>query len=82
MSAMMFFFREYIPVQEYLTIIGKKGEYGITGLGKKVVWVFPKRNGKMIGWLVGISRGDCKIPLDGWLSGGWWSNGCLVKHLG
>ena len=49
MSAMMFFFREYIPVQEYLTIIGKKGEYGITGLGKKVVWVFPKRNGKLLG---------------------------------
>ena len=39
------------------------GEYEITGLGEKVVWVFPKRNGKIIGWLVGIPRGDCKIPL-------------------
>ena len=41
----------------------KMGEYEITGLGKKVVWVFPKRNGKIIGWLVGIPCGDCKIPL-------------------
>ena len=57
------------------------GEYEITGLGKKVVWVFPKRNGEMIDWLVGIPRGDYKIPLDGWLSGGWRSNGCLVKCL-
>ena len=39
------------------------GEYEITGLGKKVVWVFPKRNGKFIGWLDGIPRGGCKIPL-------------------
>ena len=58
----------------------KKGECGITGLGKKVV--FPKRNGNIIGWLGGIPRGDCKIPLDGWLSCGWWSNGCPVKCLG
>ena len=41
----------------------KMGEYEITGLGKKVVWVFPKRNGKIIGWLVGIPRGGCKTPL-------------------
>ena len=59
----MVFFREYIPVQEYFIIVEKMGEYEITGLGKKVVWVFPKRNGKIIGWLVGIPRGDCKIPL-------------------
>ena len=69
-------------VQEYFIIIEKNREYEITGLGKKVVWVFPKRNGTIIGWLVDIPRSDCKIPLDGWLSGGWWSNSCLVKCLG
>ena len=71
-----------IPVQEYLIILGGKREYEITGLGKKVVWVFPTRNGTFIGWLVGIPRCDCKTPLDGWLSGGWWRTGCLVKCLG
>ena len=80
----MVFFREYIPVQEYFIIVEKMGEYEITGLGKKVVWVFPKRNGKIIGWLVGIPRGDCKIPLrlaectHEWWSGGlvvWWTGG-------
>ena len=54
-------------------------EYEITELGEKVVWVF---RGIIIGWLVGIPHGNCKIPLDGWLSGGWWINGCLVKRLG
>ena len=40
----------------------KMGEYEITGLGKKVVWVFPKRNGKIIGWLVGIPAVTVKFP--------------------
>ena len=43
------FFREYIPVQEYFIIVGEKGEYEITELRKKVVCVFPKRNGKLLG---------------------------------
>ena len=31
-------------------------------LKKMVVWVFPKRNGKIIGWLVGIPAVTVKFP--------------------
>ena len=53
----------------------KNGNYwtGEGGLG------IPEKEWEITGWLVGIHHGDCTIPLDGWLSGGWWSIGCLVK---
>ena len=55
------------------------GENG--GLGPRL-WVFPKRNGKIIGWLVGIPRSDCKIPLTaGWVHSWvvvWWTGGLVA----
>ena len=52
----------------------KMGEYEITGLGKKVVWVFPKRNGKIIGWAGWHSHE--------WWSGDWWTGGLVDWRLG
>ena len=53
-------------IRNYWT--GEKGGLGIPEKEWNMYWVLP--------------RGNCKIPLDGWLSGSWWSSGCLVKHLG
>ena len=40
----------------------EKREFEITGLGKKVVWVFPKRNGKLLGGWLAFPAVTVKFP--------------------